>query len=187
MNFQTQKSKQLTRKDKSGKGKWDLGIADLCRKINSKKEYYTTSSCAGRIVLIKSLDKKAENVFLFKSHEKIKIEELKKELEKIKYKGLIYFKQEPCILHVACLDLESGLKLLNKARIAGWKKSGLIAKGKRVVLELMSTEKLELPLIDKGKILVSDNYLKLIVKEANRKLRRVRGKIRKFQNFLRER
>jgi len=185
MNFQQQKKKQLLKKDKSNEGIWDRGIDDLCRKINDKKEYYTTSSCAGRIVLIKELDEKAEDVFLFKSHEKISFPELKKELKKAgKYKGLIYFKQEPCILHVACLDLGSGLSLLNKAKFAGWKRSGMIASKKRVILELMSTEKLELPVMNKGKLLVDDNYLKLIVKEANRKLKRVREKIKKLEKLI---
>lgn len=186
MNFQESKKKQLARKDKSGKGSWDNGINSLCKKINEKKEHYTTSSCSGRIVLVKGLDEKAENVFLFKSHEKISFSQLRKELEKVgkRYKGLIYFKQEPCILHVACVDLNSGLKLLEKARIAGWKKSGLISKGKRIILELMSTEKLEMPIMDKGKLLVDNNYLKLIVREANKKLNRVRGKIKKFWSLV---
>lgn len=185
MGFEQEKSKQLARKDKSGKGDWDKEIANLCRKINAQKEYYTTSSCAGRIVLIKALEEKAKNVFLFKSHEKISFSQLKKELEKAgKYKGMIYFKQEPCILHVACLDLSSGLKLLEKARIAGWKRSGLIAKGKRIILELMSTEKIELPIMFNGKIPVDENYLKLIVEEANKKLMRVREKIKKLESLV---
>lgn len=186
MNFLESKKKQLNREDKSNEGEVDKGIADLCKKINEKKEYYTTSSCAGRIVLIKALPEKAKNVFLFKTHEKISFSQLKKELENAskKYSRLIYFKQESCILHVACVDLGSGLKLLNKARIAGWKRSGMIASGKRVILELMSTEKLELPIMDKGRLLVNDSYLKLIVKEANSKLERAREKIKKFKDLI---
>lgn len=185
MDFLEQKGKQLARKDKSNEQKWDAGITGLCNKINSRKEYYTTSSCAGRIVLIKSLKEKARDVFLFKTHEKISFLELKKELEnaKKKYKGLVYFKQESCILHVACSDAEAGKILLFKARFAGWKRSGMIS-GKRIILELMSTEKLELPVIDKGKILVEDVYLKLIAKEANRKLEKVREKIRKLESLI---
>jgi len=87
-------------------------------------------------------------------------------------------------LHVACIDLSSGLKLLEKARIAGWKRSGLIAKGKRVILELMSTEKIEMPIMNNGKLLVDDNYLNLLVKEANRKLERAREKIKKFESLI---
>lgn len=184
MNFEEAKRKQFAREDKSSEGKIDYAILNLCGKINNSKDYYTTSSCSGRIVLIKEMKEKAKNVFLFKSHGKISFLQLKAGLKKINYKNLVYFKQEPCILHVACNNLQSAWKLLQKARFAGWKRSGMIAEGKRVVLELMSTEKIEMPIADKGKILVNDDYLKRIVKEANKKLERVREKIQKFEELL---
>ena len=182
-NFQQQKQRQPRRKDKSNEGKWDNAIVSLCKKINRKKEYYTTSSCAGRISLVKGLGEKAENVFLFKTHNKISFKKLKGELEKAgKYKGLIYFKQEPCILHVACLNLEYARKLLIRARIAGWKRSGIISVGKRVMLELISTEKMELPVADNGKLLTDNDYLNLLTREANKKLKKTREKIKNFEN-----
>jgi len=184
MNFLNNKKNVLERKDKSNEGSWDKKIDGLCRKINARKEYYTTSSCSGRINLVKGFPEKAEDVFLFKSHEKISFLQLKKELEKAgKYKGLIYFKQEPCILHVACLDLESAKKLLNKARDVGWMRSGLIS-DKKIILELISTEKLELPIINNGKLLVDENYLKLLVKEANKKLTRTWEKVKKLEKLV---
>jgi tRNA wybutosine-synthesizing protein 3 len=183
MNFLNNKRNVLNRKDKSNEGSWDKKINGLCRKINASKEYYTTSSCSGRINLVKGLPEKAEDVFLFKSHEKINFKQFNRELKKIKYKGLIYFKQEPCILHVACLDLESAKKLLNKARDAGWMRSGLIS-DKKIILELISTEKLELPIINNGKLLVDENYLKLLVKEANKKLTRTWEKLKKLEKFI---
>jgi len=184
MSFQEQKSRQLSREDKSGKGNWDRAISSLCKKINSRKEYYTTSSCSGRAILIKALDEKTENVFLFKSHEKISFSQLKEELGKIRYRKLIYFKQEPCILHVACSSLVTGKILLNKARFAGWKRSGMIAEGKRVILELMSTEKLELPVMNNRKLLIDDDFLRLLVEEANKKLERTWEKIRKLEKLV---
>ncbi len=185
MNFEQQKSKQLARKDKSNEGRWDKAIISLCNKINEKREYYTTSSCSGRISLVKSLKEKARGVFLFKTHDKISFKQLKKELSKVakKYDGLIYLKQEPCILHVACKDFKAGEDLLKKAREAGWKRSGMISTGNRIMLELMSTEKMEMP-IAKRKILVSDEFLKLLVREVNKKLGRVREKIKKFESLL---
>ncbi|MCX6748397.1 MAG: hypothetical protein NT076_02230 [Candidatus Pacearchaeota archaeon] len=168
----------------SNEQRWDQAIESLCEKINLKKEYYTTSSCAGRIVLIKALKEKAEDVFLFKTHEKISFSQLKKALASVKYKGLIYFKQETCILHVACKDLEGAVELLNKAKFAGWKRSGIIASGKRTICELMSTEKLELPITNDCKLLVDEDYLKLLVKEANSRLERVWEKIEKLDELI---
>ncbi len=184
MDFQNEKKMLPYRIDKSHEQQVDKAILSLCKKINNKKEYYTTSSCAGRMVLIKGLPEKAKNVFLFKSHEKISFSQIKTELIKIKYKKLIYFKQEPCILHVACSSLEPAQILLNKALQAGWKRSGIIASKKRIILELISTEKLELPLMNKGKTLVNDKFFKILMKEANKRLEKSRAKIQKLEKLL---
>ncbi len=188
MNFQQQKTKQLSKKDKSNIGEWDSKIADLCNKINMKKEYYTTSSCAGRVVLIKESLKKIKNVFLFRMHEKISFNELKKALNGIKYNGLVEFQQTSCILHVACLNLESAERLLRKARESGWKRSGIISinKGKdsRVMIELLSTESLSFPIMNNKKLLVNDDFLKLVIREANEKLERTWKKIERLKNLI---
>lgn len=49
---------------------------------------------------------------------------------------------------------------------------------------MRSTEKLELPLLNQGKILVNDAYLKLLVKEANKRLERTWEKIQKLDKLL---
>jgi len=186
MKFQKEKKRQLEMKDNSDIGEWDEKILSLCNKINSRKEYYTTSSCAGRAVLIEDCEKKKSGLFLFRSHEKISFSELKKELEKARNKtyGLIYFKQEPCILHVASNSLEQAQKLLDKAKLAGWKNSGIIASCGRIILEMRSTEKLELPAVNQGKILFDDDFLKLLVSEANKKLERTWEKIKKLEKLI---
>ncbi len=181
MNFQQQKKKQLSKIDKSNIGKWDIKIKSLCEKLNKKKEYYTTSSCAGRVVLIKSLDEKAENVFLFRTHNKIGFSELKKALDKIDYEGLVEFQQTTCILHVACESLSGAQNLVNKAKLAGWKHSGIMATGKRIIIELHSTEKISFPIMNKRKVLVGDDFLKVIVKQANNKLEKVWDKIDRLE------
>ena len=139
--------------------------------------------------MIKARKKKEKNLFLFVSHEKINFSEFKREIEKIakdikNKKEIIYFKQEPCILHVACNSLVSGQKLLEKARTSGWKRSGLIAAGKRIILELMSAERIEFPIVNKKELLVDDRFLKILIKEANKKLERTGEKIQKFEKFI---
>lgn len=184
MKFEDMKKKQLSKIDKSSIGKWDIKIKILCDKLNKRKEYYTTSSCGGRVVLIKSLDEKAENVFLFRTHEKIKFDELKKALKDIDYNGLIEFQQTTCILHVACKTLDDAQKLVNKAKLAGWKHSCIMTTGKRFMIELHSTEKISFPIISGRKILVDDNFLKLIVKQANNKLERTWDKIERLEKDI---
>ena len=186
MNFDEEKKKQLAREDPSNEGKWDDAIKNACEKLNDSDDYYTTSSCSGRIVLIKELEEKAEGVFLFKSHEKITFARLKKELERIseEYKDEVYFKQETCIIVAACSSLDKAQKLVDKFKESGWKRTGIMASRKRIIVEAMSTEYMSLPIMDDGKLLVEEDYLKRIVKEANARLDRVREKISRFEKLL---
>jgi len=185
MNFQDMKKKQLSKIDKSSIGSWDSKIKGLCKKLNKKKEYYTTSSCAGRVVMIKGLDVKARDVFLFRTHEKINFDELKKAIVKVgkKYDGLVEFQQTTCIMHVACMDLKSAQSLVSKANLSGWKHSGIIS-AKRNIAELHSTEKISFPIMNNGKVLVDDDFLKIIVGEANKKLERAWEKIERLEKLV---
>ena len=185
VSFDKRRADCLGKLDKSNIWFWDEKIKGLCEKINKRKEFYTTSSCAGRIVLLKQEDKKGENRFVFRTHNKTTFNELKDELDKIREKGqekgIIYFKQEACILHVACRDLGDAQELLKKAKLSGWKKSGIMNIGERIMLEMMSTEAIIFPIMDKGRIIINDEFLRLIVKEANLKLEKSWEKIQKLE------
>ena len=126
------------------------------------------------------------SLFLFVTHDKTSFKELKRELAKLsrKSKKLVYFKQEPCILHAACQSLGAAQKLLEWAKLSGWKKLGIIAIHRRIVVEISSTEKIEMPILNKGKILVSGEFLKLLVKEANSLLERSWKKIKRLEKFV---
>lgn len=183
--FERRKQDCLKKDDKSSIGFWDKPIQKLCEKINKLDEYYTLSSCSGRIVLIKNLDKKQPGMFVFRSHEKVKFDELKISISQaeIKEESLI-FKQEPPILHVCCKSLEDAEFLLEKARTSGWKNSGIMSTRGRIVLELRSTEYLALPIMDCGKLLIDDNFIKILLKESNKRLQKSWEKIDNFQKSL---
>ena len=102
----------------------------------------------------------------------------------IKIKALIKFKQEPPIFHVACKSLEEGFNILKKARLIGWKRSGIISKGDRYIVELISTEKLEFPIVKDNKVLVDDNFLRLIVKKSNENLKKGWKKIEELRKVV---
>ncbi len=181
--FAQRKKAILKKVDKSSIGEWDKKIISLCDKINKSKNYYTTSSCSGRIVLMLDQEKKGKGLFFAVSHDKISLLWLEKHLTFLskKHKRLVKFKCEPPILHVVCRGLNSASELLEKAKKIGWKRSGINAFGKNIVLELNSTDKLEFPIINKGKILVSEDFLKLVVKQTNEKLKRGWEKIMKLE------
>jgi len=177
--FQKRKKDILSKLDKSSKHSWDKKIISLCEKINKNKDYYTTSSCSGRVVLNKDLDKKEPGVFLWVSHEQIKLEKLKEVL--VGLHGNVIFKQEPVILHVACKTLKNAQEIVDKAKLVGFKRSGIIASKSRFVCELLSTEKLELPVIENNKLLVSDSFLKIIIKKSNENIKKGWVKIEKLK------
>ena len=170
-SFLRRKTSVLSKKDKSHIGKWDEKIIPLCNKINSSPNYYTTSSCAGRIVLMISKNKKSHNLFLKISHELISFNWLKNNLNKIKNK-FVKFKCEPPILHVVCRNLESASLLLEKAKISGMKHSGIHCLGRNIILEIHGDDRLEFPIFNKNKVLVDDDFLKLVAKESNEKLKK---------------
>ncbi len=214
-NFQQRKTAILSKLDKSSIGEWDDKIKSLCDKINKKDDFYTTSSCSGRIIVMVDQDKKGPGLFEFVSHDLVEFDGLKKELGKINSlqsllpqlatshepssennflyheiarppqrpsinkkiklltnKSNIKFKSEPPILHVSCKTLEGAEDILNKAREVGWKRSGIISLGKNIIVELISTEKLEFPLIKEGKLLVDDNFLKIVLEKADSNLKK---------------
>jgi tRNA wybutosine-synthesizing protein 3 len=186
ISFQRRKEDILKKSDKSSKKSWDRRISDLCNKINSRKEYYTTSSCSGRIVLIKSSSKKQPDLFLKVWHDKITFNELKKSLNKIKKDNRIEvnYKSEPAILHLSSENISAAQSILNKAKQSGWKNGGIISSQSRFIIELSNTERFEFPLIRKGELLVNDKFIKMIVKESNEKLKKTWEKIDRFEKAL---
>jgi len=183
--FSNQKNSFLSKPDKSGIGGIDEAIRPLINIINKSQDYYTTSSCAGRIILMIETGKKLENVFVFSSHFKIRKSQIENalRLDKRARSSLIYMKAEPCILHVACRTIGHAERLVNIARQSGWKKSGIIGiKPERVMAELVSTEILATPVHEHGKLLFDESYLNILVHEANQKLAKTREKIKKLQN-----
>ncbi len=190
MNFKKEKKDFLTKKDKSRKKSIDSKIKKLVNKISSLEDFYTTSSCAGRILLltIPKSNKKDEVQYLFCSHKKIKYNDLKKLIKIIKSKlpkDEVWFKIQPVILHVACKDTNSAKKLLNLARDIGFRRSGIISIGKnKIIIELISTEKIDALVGKNGKLLIDENYFKILVKEGNKKLEKTWKKIDKLCNNI---
>ena len=176
--FEQNKKLVLDKKDKSPIGRIDERIKELLDIINKNPNYYTTSSCSGRIVLIDG-EKKGESTWRFVSHENVSYDEVKSNL-----KGLnVWFRCEPMILHIASKDLSSAFKLVNLARNLGFRRSGIQSKNK-LIIEISSSEILDTILIKNGVLLIDDNYLSVLVDEANKKLRKTWDKIEKLKNLM---
>jgi tRNA wybutosine-synthesizing protein 3 len=172
MSFEKQKKDFLIKKDKSKKAKIDSIIKKLINLINSLPNYYTTSSCSGRIVLLeKKSDKKQDSKWLFVKHDKVDFREIYKVIKKIikKNKYDIWFREEPLILHVCCKSLQDAKNLLNIAR-GIFKRTGIITINKKIIVEVIGTEFIDTLIIRDNKLLIEKDYLDVLVKEANKKL-----------------
>jgi len=167
-SFTQRKTSVLGKIDKSSKGSFDAQIEELCDALNVTIDYYTTSSCSGKSVIMVEKDGKDGTYYLWTSHNLISLEEIKSAIDEREVEnGLVKFKCESPILHVGCRTLGFAQKLVDDAKRVGWKRSGIMTTGDRYLVELCSVEKMEFPIAKDGKLLVSDEFLEVLVDENN--------------------
>ncbi len=182
MTFASTKKAILAKPDKSNAGGIDKAIKPLVDAINAKKQYYTTSSCAGRILLLKQEGKEGkrrESRHFFVSHDPITLQELRKALQHPPQEEIV-FHMEGMILHVCCDSLEVAERLLNLAKDAGFKRAGITSLRNKIMLEIIDTQRLDLPIARGGQVLVTDDYLGYLVEAAKEKLGLTRERMRRF-------
>jgi len=193
--FDAQKKRALERLRIRGA---DEEIAGVLEKINSLEDFFTTSSCSGRIALIclPEIGAKREAKFIGKWHRPLTKEEV---LEAIKIKssagvsnkGEVWLLSQSPILHVACRGLEKAKVLLKIAIESGFKYSSIKAisnsKGNgKVVVEIVSTERMDVPLGKDSVMFCSESYMDFILSKANFMLERGKEKLRRFYYGLNE-
>lgn len=185
MDFQIQKNQILNRADKSKKGSIDEEVRKTVELVNSLHDYYTTSSCSGRIFLIEIPEsgKKNEARWLFMKHSAAKFSEIKKALKKISCKE-VWLRQESFILHICCRNIKVAQAILSICQKAGIRRAGAISMGKRILIEVFGTERLDTIVAEKGKVIISDNYLRILTREANKKHKKNLEKLKRFHHFL---
>lgn len=186
MKFENEKKQaleKLIKFDNSKKGFVDEDILPLVKQINKHSDYYTTSSCAGRIMIIKPSKVKHEAEWLFSSHNYPNFEDISKSLQNLP-KETIWLRMEPPILHIAARDMESADILLKKANAAGFRRPSILSFKKKIIIEIMIPNKMDVPISKQGKLLVEEKYLEFLLEEANKKLEKSRKKIKKLVNLF---
>lgn len=187
--FEMLKKHNLEEFEKAVKeGKADKKMQSLCYYLNSLNDFFTSSSCAGRIALlsVQSIGKKQPNAFHRKWHRKIKVSEVIEGIEeKIREKEL-WFKLDPFILHAGARDLDNARKILKCMRLAGVKRGGIILGQKeKFIIELQGTNFIALPVKSDGGELLDKEYISFLTKQANKKIEENYKRLKLFEAICR--
>ncbi|XP_029930166.1 tRNA wybutosine-synthesizing protein 3 homolog [Myripristis murdjan] len=186
--FSQWKRQCLNKLDVSKKGSVDEDIVHIVSLLNSWDNYFTTSSCSGRLILIDGVPQSAEVhkqncVWLFVSHQKCSSDDLMAALAKSSGDAVMKF--EPFILHVQCRRLEDAQLMHSVAVNSGFRNSGLtVSKAGKIITAVRSTHGLEVPLSDHGRLLVEQDYIRFLVQVANQKMEENLRRIQRFYQNL---
>lgn len=169
----------------------DAAVLPLIDYINSLDDFYTTSSCSGRISLFCHVASKLDDFALVKWHRKIDFDEVMEAINSAvdsdSCKGNIWLRQESSIFHIVSRDFDGAVKLLDVALKSGYKNSGIqVLKEGRFMVQVISTERIDTPITNNGKMLVTEDYIKFLVELANEKFGKVNEKLERFEAAVRE-
>ncbi|MBN1503324.1 hypothetical protein JW930_07330 [Candidatus Woesearchaeota archaeon] len=188
MWFDKQKAetiKKMLSDDRSKKGSVDEDIKYLVDSFNSHDNFYTTSSCSGRIMLLKKQgeSKKCECEWLFCTHSPIQYKDISKLLDTLPSET-IYFRMESPIIHLCARDLSSAEYLLKSANNAGLRRCAVIALGKRIIIEISPLDRIDVPVAENSRLLVDKVYIDYLIDRANRLLIKTRKKMKRLYKEL---
>ena len=176
------KLKKAKKEDKVDKG--ILSILDI---INESDNFYTSSSCYGRIVVLEipNIGNKKEAKFLGKWHRTININELINSIKKAKI-GQIWLLSQSPIIHITAKANDAADRILKIAVACGFKNSGIKSFGRKIVVEICSTERLDVPIGNDGVLLSNKDHLKLLTNISNEIFNKSSKKLEKLEEELKK-
>jgi tRNA wybutosine-synthesizing protein 3 len=127
---------------------------------------------------------KVNSVWLGKWHCEVTIEEVLESIKKHS-SGQLWFLVRSPILHVGARTMEDAVRLLNLAIGLGFKYSNIKSVShKKLLVEIRSTERMDVPLGEDGELWVDEAYIERIVGIANDQLRRFKGKLKRLEKEI---
>ncbi|KAK9803237.1 hypothetical protein WJX73_008212 [Symbiochloris irregularis] len=179
-NFDQRKASTLASlhaADRSRKGSVDAPIAALIKLINSHRDLVSLSSCSGRISVFGEPceETRAQGLkggtWAFASHGIVAAEDLLPAINEASSScSQLVFRFEPFILAAECRDAATALALVACARSCGFRESGVTG-AKRAIAGIRCSLRLEVPITNEGKLLVSESYIRHLVQLAITKQR----------------
>lgn len=163
----------------------DKGILSTLDLINNYEDYYTSSSCFGRILLLEipKIGDKKKAKFLGKWHKKISVDDIIT-ASKIAKKGQIWLLAQPPIIHLTAKNIKAADKILKIAISCSFKNSAFKTISKKIVVEIISTERLDFPIGENGKIFCNMDQLNLLINISNEIIDKSIKKLKKFNDKL---
>ncbi|XP_010847724.1 PREDICTED: tRNA wybutosine-synthesizing protein 3 homolog [Bison bison bison] len=186
--FKRWKAQCLSKADLSRKGSVDEDVLEIVQLLNGQEQFFTTSSCAGRIILLdRSVNgsevQKQNCCWLLVTHKACVKDDVIVALQKAKGDAILKF--EPLVLHVQCLQLQDAQILHSVAIDSGFRNSGItVGKRGKTMLAVRSTHGLEVPLSHQGKLMVTEEYINFLLKIANQKMEENKKRIERFYHCL---
>lgn len=186
--FRRWKAQCLSKVDLSRKGSLDEDIIELVQVLNRQEQFFTTSSCSGRIVLldggINGFEFQKQNCcWLLVTHKPCIKDDVITALKKVNGDAILKF--EPFVLHVQCQQLQDAQLLHSVAVDSGFRNSGItVGRKGKTMLAVRSTHGLEVPLSHKGKLMVTEEYIDFVLNIANQKMEENKKRIKRFYNCL---
>ncbi len=168
-------------------GKVDLGVKRILDIINGVPEYYTTSSCSGRVVVLSlpELGDKKNASFLNKWHEPpVTSDDLKKTLEKHTSSNMVFLQMQAPIFHVCCSSIDAADRLVKIGILAGLKNSSIKRFSSPYLVELNGTERMDVPLCGQGKAFWNVSYLEFLSGLSTRMLNRSAAVLEQLYTIL---
>lgn len=168
--------------------------------MNELEYCYSTSSCAGRIIVIKSFQESQKNKkfnieWIYLTHDirddiDQAVDEIITNIEKINTVNIdeeIWIKLEPPIVSLRILNFENAKYLLDLFRTNGFKNSGIrsLNHDGSVHLSLVDTHRIETLIGDHyNRLMLSKEYLKILYEKANHKLMASRKRIDHMKEII---
>jgi len=128
-------------------GKADDKAFALIDAVNALEGYVTTSSCSGRVMVLSLEKHKKDAKMQSRWHDRVNAKDIEQAISGYKGNKKLWLKAEPFILHIACKDIDSGIRMLKACKDAGVKRFGLQAmKDSKYMIEIIGTGKIDIPL-----------------------------------------
>lgn len=165
--------------------KIDEGISQILDQINALNGFYTSSSCAGRIVLLQipTIGDKQGASFLGIWHRKIEAKEVIVSATKATT-GLLWLLAQSPIIHIGAETLPQANSMVKTAISSGFKNSAVKSTGKKIIIEVASTERLDAPIGRDGLLFCQKQYLDLLVEISNEIMERSQEKLERLAQKL---